>query len=332
MKSALWRARWRICGAAVGVAVVVALVFALGPSRIAARLADVGAGFGWVLAAYFAALVLYALPLGLILPRRPPVRSLVASRFAAVSVNAATPLFGLGGEPVRLLWLPPAERRPAVAALAIDRGAFLGASALFLLLGALVAVARLELPRAVRWALPSLAALGLVAAAALYLLQRRGVLAPIARLIARVAPRRGGWLATRATEIDGIIQRMHRDRPGRFTAAIAVHLAGRFASIAEVAVAARLLHLGLGVEGALVFAAVPLAVDLAFSVVPSQIGLHEGSTAILAAAFGLDPAAGVALAFLQRLRQVVFVSIGFTLLATRRRAQPSEVNSNPIAR
>jgi hypothetical protein len=32
----------------------------------------------------------------------------------------------------------------------------------------------------------------------------------------------------------------------------------------------------------------------------------------------VDPAAGVALVFLQRLRQVVFVSAGFALLALRR--------------
>jgi asparagine synthase (glutamine-hydrolysing) len=44
----------------------------------------------------------------------------------------------------------------------VDRGAFLGASALFLLFGASVALMRLKLPRAVQLALPSLAALAVV--------------------------------------------------------------------------------------------------------------------------------------------------------------------------
>jgi|SRR5579871_688958 len=324
------RARWRIGGAAVGLAVVVALVVALGPSTIAARLSEVGAGFVWVLAAYLAALVLYAMPLGVVLPPplRPPLRALVASRFGAVAVNAATPLFGLGGEPVRLLWIRRDERRPAAAALAIDRGAFLGASALFLLFGVAVALWRLSLPRAIQLALTALALVALAGAAALYLWQRRGLLAPLAALVARVAPARGSRLRARADEIDDHIRSLHRDGRRRFTAAVALHLAGRFASIAEVAVAARLLHLPLPATGALILTALPLALDLAFSMVPSQLGLHEGATALLATALGLDPASGLALAFLQRLRQIVFVTIGFTLITTRRNKVQSSTSSN----
>lgn len=116
-----------------GVVVVALLVRALGAGRIADYLREVGPGFALLPLCYLGATVLYALPLGVVLETRPrpPLRSLLAGHIAALSVNAATPLLGVGGEPVRLLWLPKALRRRAVAGLVVDRGAYLLASALF---------------------------------------------------------------------------------------------------------------------------------------------------------------------------------------------------------
>ena len=320
--------------ALAGLATVFALGHALGWSRIAERLGSVGAWFGLVLAAYVGATLLYSLPLGMLLPRRPPVIELLASRLAAVSVNAATPFLGVGGEPVRLLLLPPGDRRPAgFAALVVDRSAFLGASALFLALGAMVAGASVRLPTAVRVALPAAGAVALGLAAALYLTQRRGgVTRPVARLLARLT-RHGARFVDGAGEIDQRVRALHAGDPARFGRMMAIHFAGRAMTLVEVIIAARLLGLTLGATGALLFATLPLAVDLAFSLVPSQLGIHEGSIALLAMALGLDPAAGVALVFLQRLRQLVFVAIGFALLAARRsRPYPRSANSSPSCR
>jgi hypothetical protein len=327
----------RVAGVAAGLAVVALLVLGLGLERIGAHLKLIGGGFAWVLVAYLASNVVYALPFALVLPRdtRPKLGALIVSRLAAVSVNAATPFLGVGGEPVRLLWLPPPARKPGVAALVVDRSAFLGASALFLAAGSVVAATRLHLPPAGLWALVGLALLALGLAAVLYRLQSAGggVTAPLARIAGWFARHRAQRLAEEAREIDSRIRLLHTHEPGRFAAAIGLHLAGRLFTIAEVLVASHLLGFHLGAGGALIFASVPLAVDLAFSMIPSQIGVHEGSAALLAVALGLDPAAGVALAFVQRLRQVVFVSLGFALLATRRQAAAlSETNSNPSAR
>lgn len=314
--------RGRALGGAAGLLVVALLVRALGAGHIAAYVGRVGAGMSWLMAAYLVANLFYAAPFGLLLPRaaRPSWGALLASRFAAVSVNAATPFLGVGGEPARLLWLAPTQRRRAVAALFVDRGAFLAASALFLLAGVVTAVVRIPLPRAAKAALVAVALLAVAAAAALYRLQRRGGVAqPLARFLALFAPRHRERLTRPARELDDHIRDLHLDGGWRFGAALALHLGGRAAGALEVYAGARLLGLPVGAEGTLVLAALPLAVDFAFSMVPSQIGLHEGATALLAGALGLDPAAGVALAFLQRVRQVVFVTLGFVLLTLRPR-------------
>ncbi len=311
--------RFQLLAVLWGLLVIAGLILSLGWAQIAAQLRHIGPGFSWVLGAYLATLLIYSLPLGLLLPMRPSLRALVASRCAAVSVNAATPLLGIGGEPVRLLWLAPEMRARGAAALVIDRSAFYVASALFLTFGVAAATRFSRLPR---FAIELLTAIGLATillTLALLLLERRhGVLLPIARLVGHLAPRRRLQLEQRANELDAIIRHFHHQRPGRFSAAVALHLAGRLLSVLEILAVSRLLHLGLDLSGGLVFAALPLLVDLAFGLIPSQLGVHEGSTALLATLVGLEPAAGLALAFVLRLRQVVFVALGFTLLGLRR--------------
>ena len=340
MRSAIeWirRGGYRLLLGLAGATVVVVLGDSLGWHRIGERVREVGFGFAWVLAAYLLANLFFALPLGLVLPTRPSLRALVASRLAAVSINSATPFLGVGGEPVRLLWLPACERRSGIAALVIDRSAFLGASALFLSTGAAVGAASPSLPPSLRIALPSLAGLALASVGGLYLCQRGGgVAGPMARMVGRFSSRFGSRLSDGAGQIDRGVRGLHEANPMRFPIAVAGHLAGRFAGAVEVAVIARLLGLSLGAGGTLLFATLPLAVDLVFSFVPSQIGIHEGSSALLASALGLDPAAGVAMAFVQRMRQIVFITLGFLLLAARRRAPDqapsSGANSSPSAR
>jgi hypothetical protein len=310
----------RIAAAVAGTVLVALLVHGLGPARIAAQLRQVRARFLWLLGAYLVANLAYAIPFGVVLPRaaRPSLPSLFASRLAALSVNAATPFLGVGGEPVRLLWLPPGARRPGIAALVVDRSAFLAGSALFLCGGALAAL-RIALPPTVKALLLVVGATSLGLVIALCAIQRRGgVAAPVARLAGLLVRRRRAALAAHAASIDAEVRELHLVRPARFAGAVGLHLLGRCLAALEVLGGVRLLGIGIGLEGSFVLASVPLIVDLAFSIVPSQIGIYEGTNALLAGALGVDPAAGVALAFLQRLRQVVFLSAGFTLIALRR--------------
>jgi hypothetical protein len=164
-------------------------------------------------------------------------------------------------------------------------------------------------------------------------LQRRGTVAtPIVRAVGAALPRHRDRLLARADELDARIRDLHLDRARHVAAAAALHLAGRCIGVLEVYAAARLLGMDAGAVDALVLAAVPLVVDLAFSMVPSQIGFHEGASALLARAMGFDPASGVAIAFLQRLRQVVFVSAGFALLALRRPRAVGDARTHAASR
>jgi hypothetical protein len=84
----------------------------------------------------------------------------------------------------------------------------------------------------------------------------------------------------------------------------------------ETWVGLALLHVEVDVLSALIIAAVPMAVSVAFFFVPSQLGAQEASLALAFALLHLDPALGLALSMLQRMRQLVFAPLGVFLLAT----------------
>ena len=64
-----------------------------------------------------------------------PVKVRLAQGRSAAAINAATPLLGLGGEPVRLLWLRAGERKAGLAALVVDRSAYLVSGAIAMAAG-----------------------------------------------------------------------------------------------------------------------------------------------------------------------------------------------------
>lgn len=74
----------------------------------------------------------------------------------------------------------------------------------------------------------------------------------------------------------------------------------------------------LSPAAALVFAAVPMLLAFAGAVVPSQLGIQEGSQALVARAIGIEPATAVAVVLLQRIRQLVTAALAWLLIATAR--------------
>jgi hypothetical protein len=97
-----------------------------------------------------------------------------------------------------------------------------------------------------------------------------------------------------------------------------VHAAARVVSSAEVLVALWSLRAPTTLAEGLVLSSVPIATGVIASSIPSQIGVQEGAQAFTCAALGLDPALGLVLVLLARLRQLVFVPVTLILLAAAR--------------
>lgn len=320
--------RWvtsRLRGALLlaGLVLLAVLVARVGPAEILGQVTGVGPAIVWLLIAYAAGTTAAALPWYLLLPAeaRPPVRSAVASRFAAAGANAVLPLFGVGGEPTRLLWLRSQDRAPGVAAIIADRLLYVVASGVFLLAGVLALLETASMP-------DRYVAAGAVAAALLVVIGAVGcwVVARhrLAERIHRLGRRMSGKVALDGgngfgAEVDRALDPIIAGPPSRLVASLLIHLLARVLLGAEIYAGFLILDIPISPAEALVFASVPVLLSFVGSVVPSQIGLQEGTQALVAVALGVPPAGAVAVVLLQRVRQVATVGLAWVLIALARR-------------
>jgi glycosyltransferase 2 family protein len=318
----------RACALLIGLGLLVVLVARLGPAEVAAHIERAGPGAILLLVTYAAGTAIAALPWWLLLPRaaRPSLGAAIASRFAAAGANALLPLFGVGGEPARLLWLAPGQRATGVAAIVLDRLLYAVASALFLLVGVLALFATTGV--ATHYvAAGAIAGLGLLAAAVLvaWLASRHRIAERIHGLVRRLTGRGSGVreLDGFGERVDDALERMVARRR-RLWLGLGAHLVGRTVLGAEIFVGFALLDVPLSPAEALVFASVPVLLALVAGIVPSQFGVQEGGQALVAMLLGVPPSSAVAVVLLQRIRQVASVSIAWLLVSAVKRRPPAE--------
>jgi hypothetical protein len=299
-----------------GLGLVTIFVARVGVSAVLRQLAQLGPGATLILVPYALGTSIGALPWARLLPEaeRPSLLGTIASRFAASGANALLPVFGLAGEPSRLLWLPSEARARGVAAIVLDRVLYNGASALLLLLSAVVSLTT-RLSGTLR------AALALIAAATLlvtfggaWFVARAGVGERLSRLLRK---RLGSAYGEHqfGAEVDAAVQRTLKRERETLASGLLLHFLGRGVQAAETYVVLRSLHTQSTLAEALVLATAPIASAFFASSIPSQLGVQEGVLMFTCQALGLSPALGLTLALLTRLRQLVFVPFTPLLLA-----------------
>jgi hypothetical protein len=299
-----------------------------GVDAIHKALSQVGANITWMFAAYAAGTAVGAVPWRELLPAwaRPSWGATLTSRFAASGINALLPFFGLG-EASRLLWLPRGERSPGLAALVVDRLLFLAAGMPILVIAALAATRVPAVPHSYLLAVLISASVIFLAVAAVAVGAARGRLVGRLRwalIVFGVPPATGtnNGNGNGARSTDGAVDPVDRGLHSLLTGAraplaggFALHVCARLLLAAEIYAGLRILGAPVGILGTLIFIAIPVGLSVIGTFVPGQIGLQEGASALVASALGIGPATGIALVFLQRLRQLVFVPLAGLLIA-----------------
>jgi hypothetical protein len=317
----------RIGGFALAMGILAVIVERIGVHALLDQLRLVGPGFLWILAIHAVALVVAAIPWWLLLPpeRRPSLGGAIASRIFASGANAVLPLFGLGGELVRLVWLRKHDRASGLAAIVVDRLMYGVASATLLAAGL---VGLLHLPALpddyARTATIGVAVLLVMSAVGSAVALRGGMGTRIHRLVGRVR-KHVDHETQFGDDVDRHMSAMLRLRSSAPWLAWLLHATARGLIGSQIVLGFYLLGAPLAWDEALVFAALPVILALAGAIVPSQLGVHEGAQALVATSLGISPTTAVAVVLLMRLRQVLSAAvIGPMLLVRRRRLPPVE--------
>ncbi len=237
-----------------------------------------------------------------------PWQRLTAYRLAAFSVSYFTPGTQFGGEPLQVLALKQREGVPvaqATASVALDKLLELVGNFGFLLLGALALFGVGLVGPSARWGLLTGAAAMAGGAAGYLVLVCRGA-APLTRLASRLP--RLERLTHGLAQTEAAAQDICR-RQGVIVWGLALSLPVWAALIAEYALMTRGLGIALTLPQILVLMT---AARLAFllPLLPGGLGVLEAGLMFTIGALGYDPAHGLALALLIRLRDLAVGAAG----------------------
>ena len=252
-------------------------------------------------------------------PGRPSVREAIVAQIVGRGVNSVTPGGNLGEAlKVGLLSRRCSAKRIVAAVMYVG---LIGVVLSFAVvsIGSAVTAFWFDMVPAARVALliGSLAAAGIMVA--IIVLLRRGMLSTLSNVLARLhiisKKRRASWNKT-LTEVDARL-RGHDDGDYRRRAIACVAISQVLQKgLAYFTIMSAGYVLSPGQFLAMLSAGV--LIGWISSIIPMGLGLSEGGNAALFSLIGAPASFGLALALARRVNQIVFASIGFTVLAADR--------------
>jgi putative membrane protein len=253
---------------------------------------------------------------------RPALWLLYLARLIGEAMNSLTPMAYLGGEPVKAFVLqrfgvPLTEGATSVI---LAKTALTIAQIAFVIVGVAMFLIRRQTGLATLPTVAALVAAGAGIASLLVVLQRRGLVAFVARTVRRVLPRAGlvGRLAERAPEIDERLRAFYAARPRAAAASVGLHFVGWVTGAAEVFAIMALIGHPVTIGDAVVIEALAQPTRLAGILIPGTLGVQEAGGMVIFGLLGLPPELGLALMLMKRIREVGFNVLGLGLLTRLR--------------
>ena len=249
-------------------------------------------------------------------------RQAFSATLAGDALGNLTPLGLLASEPAKVYFVRKnLETVPAVSGVASENAFYMASVLVMIGLGAIVFVSRAALSAVLQLAAQAvLTAVMAAGAIGIWIARRQpAVLSRLARGVAAWTGR-GATAPERLSELEIHFYAMLRWPAGRIAHACLWEAAFHVAAVAEVFLVLRVLAPAASPSllDAFVLETAGRLIVVAFKVIPYRLGVDEAGTALVARALMLDPALGVALALLRRIRILFWNAIGLVLLAGAR--------------
>ncbi len=242
-----------------------------------------------------------------------PFALLFRIRMAGYAINYLTPTAALGGEVTRAALLCSYGRGPEVySGLLIDKGCLALAHLLYVVIGAVIILWRIELPPALRAAMIFAGVLLAAGIIIFLLLQKHGKLGAIIRWLAarRIGGARLQKAAGQVTAVDEAFRAFYRDRPRDLVLSAGWHLLGLPIGILQIWLFLALLRLPDSFAVAASAWFLGLWFDLLTFAVPLNLGTLEGSRMLAFQAVGYRALPGLAFGVVLRLAQMFWAAFG----------------------
>ena len=244
---------------------------------------------------------------------------LLEARIAGDAVNYVTPTATLGGEFVRTRLLQGHVANTALmASVAVAKLSQTIGQIAFVIVGLGVILDDTPLPAPLRYALLASLTVFTATAGGLIFVQRRGMFAPLLRLAHRLGiSMRAPELMRRLQHLDDEIARVHGAVSAGLLFSSASFFVGWSLGVVEIYLILWFLGVPVSVHRALTVEVLSVAIDATFFFVPLKAGTQEGGKVLIFTILGLDPAKGLALGILRRIRELTWASVGLLMLSRR---------------
>lgn len=234
-------------------------------------------------------------------------------RMAGYAINYLTPTAALGGEVVRATLLTATHKGPeAASGVLIEKACFAVSHLLFVLVGGIILLWRIQLPEALWVGMAVSSALLMSGIVAFLLLQRFGKLGFVIRWLA--GRQAGGHVlqnaAAYSAEVDETMRRFYREQPHDVGLAIGWHLLGHSVGILQTWLFFHLLAQHVSFTTAACTWFLGMWFDLATFIVPLNLGTLEGSRIMALKAVGFDALLGMTYGVTLRLGQLFWSAFG----------------------
>lgn len=233
----------------------------------------------------------------------------LSAYLAGDAIGSVTPLGLVASEPTKVfLTRHHLATREAVASLAVENLIYAASVVAMVAVGLALVLATVPLSTAWRWWMAAALA-GVVAAGIVGLRLLRGTW----------DGRRGArprW-RERIAEVRLAVVGFSSGNPGRLQRAFAMDLAFHLAGVVEAFLTLRWLlgDLSPTLVQAIAFETLNRAVIVAFKFVPFRIGVDEALTGAVAPMLAVNPAAGVSLAIIRKVRGLFWSAVGLAIVA-----------------
>jgi len=305
----------------LGVALLGYLVVEVGPETLLASFRALSWGFLLIVWFPFALITLLD-TLGWRYAFRRDLTSfprLVAVRLAGEAFNATTPT-AMGGEPVKAYLLrPQVPLGEGVASVIVAKTTLAVAQGLFLVVGIALALTTLPAPtppllQGMMW----LAAGGAVALAVSIFAQQKGVLVGGLTFLRWLGLYWGDHRREELRRLDTALSAFYREHRGRLALSILFHFLGWVVGSVEVYLILHLTGISVSVVTALIIEAFITAIRSAAFLIPAGLGVLEGGSMAVFAAFGLGAGVGLSMTLVRRARELTWVAVGLVALSLYR--------------
>ncbi len=251
-------------------------------------------------------------------------------RLVGEAYNLVMPAGGFGGEPVKAVLLKQRYGlgyRDSTTGIALHRILGMAAQFVFVALAAIVMAAAVNLGPGLEAAVWIGIAIHAAMTAAFVLLPKLRVSSRLGRWLDRRSWARGMAHALAAVEdVEHRVGAFGRAHRGLYRAGFALALLRWFAGTLEMWLALRLVGYPIDLSEAFVLEGIlQLARSVSFFI-PANLGAQDGALALAVAALTGSPAAGLGVALLRRIRELLFIAFGFAVggwYSLRRDAVPA---------